>query len=123
MRYIHLSTFCLLTTLLVQTPDALRAQAYQTPPKPLADLVTVAPTPSVSVSGKGDYLLILERAANPTIAELSQPEFKLAGLRLNPATNGPSRTIHLTGLRLKKMPNGSEAAISGLPTPAQLGNR
>ena len=127
MRYIHLSTLCLLIAWLVQTPALLQAQSYQTPPKPLADLVTVAPTPAVSVSGKGDYLLILERAANPTIAELSQPEFKLAGLRLNPATNGPSRTIFLTGLRLKKMPTGrdagpSEVAISGLPSPAQLGN-
>ncbi len=122
MRYSLLSTGCLLLVLLGPTPDSLRAQSYQTPPKPLADLVTVPPTPAVSVSGKGDYLLILERAANPTIAELSQPELKLAGLRMNPATNGPSRTIFLTGLRLKKLPAGQEVAISGLPTTAQLGN-
>lgn len=122
MRYSLLSTICLLLVLLGQTPDSLRAQSYQTPPKPLADLVTVAPTPAVSVSGKADYLLILERAANPTIAELSQPELKLAGLRMNPATNGPSRTIFLTGLRLKKLPAGEEVALGGLPSPAQIGN-
>ena len=126
-RYSLLSTLCLGTAVFMTTAEALRAQSYQTPPKPLADLVTAPPTPAVSVSGKGDYLLILERAANPTIAELSQPELKLAGLRLNPATNGPSRVIFLTGLRLKKMPVGRnagsvETAISGLPTPAQLGN-
>lgn len=122
MRYSYFFTFCLLIASLMQAPDALQAQSYQTPPKPLADLVTVPPTPAVSVSGKGDYLLILERAANPTIAELSQPELKLAGLRMNPATNGPSRTIFLTGLRLKKLPVGQEVALSGLPSPAQLGN-
>jgi dipeptidyl aminopeptidase/acylaminoacyl peptidase len=97
---------------------ALHAQdalTYQTPPKPLADLVTVPPTPGVSLSDRGDYLLILERAANPTIAELSQPELRLAGTRLNPATNGPSRATYLTGLKLKKLPAGTEIAIQGLP--------
>lgn len=113
------STICLLV---IALPAIVQAQSYQTPPKPLADLVTVPPTPSVSVSGKGDYLLILERAANPTIAELSQPELRLAGVRLNPATNGPSRAPFLTGLKLKKLPAGQEMGISGLPNPAQLGN-
>ncbi len=93
---------------------------YQTPPKALADLVTVLPTPSVSVSGKGDYLLLMERAAAPTIAELSQPELKLAGLRLNPASNGPSRQSFIRGLKLKKLTGavspGEEITVSGLPT-------
>ena len=92
---------------------------YQTPPKALADLVTVAPTPSVSVSGKGEYLLLIERAANPTIAELSQPELKLAGLRLNPAGNGPSRQSYIMGLKIKKLTSTGttqETPITGLPT-------
>ncbi len=96
------------------------AATYQTPPKALADLVTVAPTPGVSVDSKGQYMVILERAANPTIAELSQPELRLAGVRLNPATNGPSRASYLTGLKLKKLPNGTETAVTGLPAEAQL---
>lgn len=126
MRY-NLLAVLGLTLTFWQTATLGWAQSYQTPPKPLADLVTVPPTPGVSVSGKGDYLLILERAANPTIAELSQPELRLAGVRLNPATNGPSRTVFLTGLKLKKLPNGqgagsTETAISGMPSPAQLGN-
>ncbi|MCU0352277.1 MAG: prolyl oligopeptidase family serine peptidase [Cytophagales bacterium] len=100
--------------------SAQDALTYQTPPKPLADLVNVPPTPGVSVNGRGDYLLILERAANPTIAELSQPELRLAGLRLNPANNGPSRATYLTGLKLKKLPNGTETPVSGLPANAQL---
>ena len=43
------------------TAHAQNATAYQTPPKPLADLVTVPPTPGVSVTAKGDVLLILEQ--------------------------------------------------------------
>ncbi|GAA4408292.1 S9 family peptidase [Nibrella viscosa] len=102
---------------------ALQAQdaaGYQTPPKALADLVNVPPTPTVSVTSKGDYLLIMERAANPTIAELSQPELRLAGLRINPANNGPSRVSYINGLTLKKLSGKDEVAIKGLPAEPRI---
>ncbi|MFD2570737.1 prolyl oligopeptidase family serine peptidase [Spirosoma soli] len=91
------------------------APTYQTPPKALADLVTVPPTPGVSVRSKGDVLLILEQAAAPTIAELSQPELKLAGLRMNPANNGPSRARYITNLKIKKIAGKDEIEVKGLP--------
>ena len=54
------------------------------------------PTPTVSVNGKGTWMLLMERnTATTTIAELSEPEYRLAGLRLNPATNGPSRAVYI----------------------------
>ena len=96
------------------------APAYQTPPKALADLVTVPPTPNVSMSGKGDMMLILEQASAPGIAELAQPELKLAGLRLNPANNGPTRARYVTGLKLKKLTDKDEKSIAGLPEPALI---
>jgi dipeptidyl aminopeptidase/acylaminoacyl peptidase len=95
--------------------NAQDAPSYQTPPKALADLVTAPLTPSVSMSAKGDRMLILEQAAAPGIAELAQPELKLAGLRLNPANNGPSRARYITGLKLKKLTDKDEKAIAGLP--------
>ena len=100
------------------TARAQNATAYQIPPKPLADLVTVAPTPGVSVTDNGEVMLILEQASAPTIAELAQPELKLAGLRLNPANNGPSRARYVTGLKLKRIgrgASGDETPVSGLP--------
>ncbi|GAB3571547.1 S9 family peptidase [Spirosoma luteolum] len=107
----------LTSTVLVRAQDAT---SYQTPPKALADLVTAPPTPGVSVSSKGDMMLIMEQASAPSIAELAQPELKLAGLRLNPATNGPSRARYITGLKLKRLPAGSEVAVTGLPASPQL---
>ncbi|WP_425576716.1 S9 family peptidase [Nibrella saemangeumensis] len=112
----------LLVGLLLSAP-ALQAQdaaGYQTPPKALADLVNVPPTPTVSVTSKGDYLLIMERAANPTIAELSQPELRLAGLRINPANNGPSRVSYINGLKLKKLSGKEEVAIKGMPAEPRI---
>ncbi|GAB3032638.1 S9 family peptidase [Spirosoma pulveris] len=95
--------------------QAQDVSGYQTPPKALADLVTAPLTPTVSMSAKGDMMLILEQAAAPGIDELAQPELKLAGLRLNPANNGPSRARYITGLKLKKLTDKDEKAIAGLP--------
>ncbi|MBD2702884.1 S9 family peptidase [Spirosoma sp. BT702] len=96
------------------------AATYQTPPKVLADLVTVPLTPNVSMSAKGDMMVLLEQAAVPSIDELSQPELKLAGLRLNPANTGPSRARYVTGLKLRKLTDKDEKAITGLPASPQI---
>ncbi len=95
---------------------------YQTPPKPLADLVLAPPTPTVSVDSKGQWLLISERnTATTTIAELSEPELRLAGLRLNPATSGPSRAVYVNNLKLRKVSaSASDIQITGLPANAKL---
>ncbi len=103
---------------------AQNTTGYQMPPKPLADLVLAAPTPTVSVDSKSQYMLIMERnTATSTVAELSQPELRLAGLRINPATNGPSRAAYINNLKLKKVAaDAPEIAVMGLPANAQISN-
>ena len=56
----------------------------------------------------------------PTIAELAQPELRLAGLRLNPRTNGPSRVSYALGMSLKRLPGGAETPVQGLPAQARI---
>jgi hypothetical protein len=72
-------------------PAAADPAGYQTPIKAVADLVNVPPTPAASLSPDGRTLLLSQQATLPSIAEVSQPELRLAGLRINPRTNGPSR--------------------------------
>ena len=93
---------------------------YQTPPKPLADLVNAQPTPSVSVNAKGTLMLIIERSDLPSIADLAQPELKLAGLRLNPLTNGGSRQSYALNFKIKKLSDNSETQVTGLPDNPKL---
>ena len=71
---------------------------YRMPPKAIADLVDAPLPPSVSVSPNQDWLLLMEMPSLPPISELAQPELKLAGLRINPRTNGPSRSYYSTKL-------------------------
>ena len=97
---------------------------YQEPPKAIVDLVDTRPTPSVVVSRKDkegkQWLLIRDISGLPTIADLAQPELRLAGLRINPRTNGPSRGRYITALRLKALPGGTEKKVAGLPANAKI---
>src|ERR1700678_4413409 len=97
---------------------------YQEPPKGIIELVDVRPTPSVEVSPgdrpAGRWLLIEAISGLPLIADLAQPELRLAGLRFNPRTNGPSRGRYMTALSLKALPDGDEKPVAGLPAPAKI---
>ena len=75
---------------------------YQRPPKAIADLLEAPPTPLVLVSPEVEKrprtLLIEQPGGLLTIADLAQPELRLAGLRFNPRTNGPSRLPYVVAL-------------------------
>jgi dipeptidyl aminopeptidase/acylaminoacyl peptidase len=79
----------------------LAQQGYRQPPAPIADILDAPQTPAVFVSPDRSWLLLAERASLPSIAELSEPELRLAGLRINPRTGGRSRDVSGTGLRLR----------------------
>ncbi|GAC1378839.1 MAG: prolyl oligopeptidase family serine peptidase [Hymenobacter sp.] len=112
----------LLSVALLFVAAASEAQdfPYQTPPQAIQDLLLAPPTPRVSLSGDGRTLVLLPVQDFPTVAELAQPELRLAGLRFNPRTNGPSRVSYAVGIKLKKLPNGPEIEAKGLPAPARI---
>lgn len=95
---------------------------YQRPPATIASIIEAPSTPSVSISAKGDWMLLLESPGYPSIEEVSAPESRLAGMRINPATNGPSRSSYYNNLKLKKVSNADEFQVKGLPQQAQLSN-
>ncbi|MEM9487625.1 MAG: S9 family peptidase, partial [Myxococcota bacterium] len=93
---------------------------YRMPPQALARLIDRQPTPSVSISPDNRWVLILDRPNLPDIAEMAQAELRLAGRRINPATNGPSRTRYLSGLRMMNVSTKKERRVTGLPRGARI---
>ena len=97
---------------------------YQKPPQAIVDLVDTRPTPNVEISPRdstgAQWLLIESFSGLPTVADLAQPELRLAGLRFNPRTNGPSRGRYITSLMLQALPNGEAKPISGMPPDAKI---
>ncbi|MXP39060.1 prolyl oligopeptidase family serine peptidase [Erythromicrobium ramosum] len=98
---------------------AAQEDGYQTPPAAVADIVTRAPSPNVSVSPAGDQLLLIQREALPPVADLAKPMEKLAGLRLDAATNDRHRTRSASGLTLQDIASGQTRAVA-LPAGADL---
>ncbi len=119
MKIAPLSSLLLGFVLLISL--AVSAQSsYQTPLAAIADLVNAPSTPAVTFSKDGSFMLVLERTESPSIEDLAQPELRIAGIRINPSTSGPSRMGGYTNLKIKKTATGEEIQVSGLPSPAKM---
>lgn len=103
-----------------QTDESLSDLDYQAPPQAIADMIEAPNTPGVIVNSKGSTMLLLEQPGYPSIAEVSQPELRIGGLRINPATNGGSRQSYYSGIRLKDIASGREYNMEGLPENARI---
>ncbi|MDP1844967.1 MAG: prolyl oligopeptidase family serine peptidase [Sediminibacterium sp.] len=120
MRKLNVIFACLLFS--ITTAVAQDAVSYQTPPKVIADLLLAKPTPNISLNSKAEWMLLSERNSYPTVEELGQPEFKVAGLRLNPNNFSLSRQNFLNNFILKRIKEGKEYKVSGLPANLLAGN-
>ncbi|RZL20639.1 MAG: S9 family peptidase, partial [Pedobacter sp.] len=98
------------------------AVTYQTPPKIMADLLLAKPTPGVSIDSKAEWILFSDRNPYPSIEELAMPEYKIAGMRINPNNYSPSRQTYVNSFSLKNIKTGKTSAIIGLPTTLYAGN-
>jgi len=96
--------------------------AYQRPPDAIAKLVEAPLTPFVSISPDKQWMLLLDRSDYPTIEQLSRPELRIAGLRINPENFGPSRSNYTIGLKAKRISDGQEFEIKNLPAAILLSN-
>jgi dipeptidyl aminopeptidase/acylaminoacyl peptidase len=125
MVFVALAISAAAPLLSAQTDASSTDLKYQLPPEVMVKLVDAVPPPAISLSpaqGTGPrMLLLLQGSSLPTIADLAEPELRLAGLRFNPKLGAPSRTRYATSLKLQSLPSpGSTAAphatdVTGLP--------
>lgn len=98
----------------------LQAQEpYRLPPQEIVDIVDAPPSPFTSLSPARDTLLLMHREALPPVAELARPMERLAGMRLDAATNGPHGPRSVVGLSLIDLESGAERTVD-LPADAGL---
>lgn len=95
---------------------------YQKPPASILELVDVERAPIVSVDSKKEQMLFYYRDAFKSLSDLSQPELRLAGLRINPKTNIASTTNYYTNIKYKKINKGDLQQIANLPIDARIAN-
>src|SRR5262245_23568652 len=91
--------------LVAATPEPLAADeptGYQKPPKEILDVLHAPQPPMVSLSPKRDRMLLIQFARYPEVADLAAPMLGLAGVRINPKSNGPHRMPRLVSIDLLK---------------------
>ncbi|MEQ9008708.1 MAG: S9 family peptidase, partial [Ekhidna sp.] len=93
---------------------------YQQPPAEIKELIDAPLAPWVRIDNKGENVVLLYRDAYKTIAELSEEELRLGGLRINPVTNIGSRTTFYNNIKVKKAFDADAKQVSGLPENARL---
>ena len=111
----------ILSVVVLATASALVSaqQGYQKPPKEIEDVLNAPAIPQTSISPAKDKIALLEPLRYPPISELAQPMLRLAGLRINPNTNGQHRQPYFIKLTLKNIRDGKETPVQ-LPPNAQI---
>jgi dipeptidyl aminopeptidase/acylaminoacyl peptidase len=105
--------------LLVISLTAVSQQGYRKPPQEVLDILNAPVTPTANVSPARDKMLLATGFRNPPLADLAQPMLRLAGLRINPNTNGPHRSTYFVALSLKQISTGADTKIE-LPPNAKI---
>src|SRR5215471_17417111 len=93
------------------------AEVYRKPPQNVLDILNAPVTPGLSLSPTREFAMQGAPVRNPPIAELSAPMLRLAGIRINPRTNGLHNTTFNTTLSLRRIPQGTEIRVDLPPNP------
>jgi dipeptidyl aminopeptidase/acylaminoacyl peptidase len=101
--------------------SASPANGWKSPPPPIVELLEAPPPPSVDLSPDARWMLLVERSALPSLAEVLRPWVGLAGVRIDVASSAAQRIGFSTGLTLRSLDDGSQQRIE-VPSGAQIGS-
>ncbi len=95
---------------------------YQKPDSLILTMADAKPAPTIRIQADASKAVLLYRNTYKSIEDLSVPEMKLAGLRINPATNSPSRMTFFNDIKILDIESGTESPVNGLPKNPALAN-
>ncbi len=102
-------------------PSIARGEAitYRQPPKAIADVYYAPALPTIFANPTRDTLAIVEPLRYPPIADLARPMLRIAGLRIDPRTNGIHHALAYTSLMLERVSDGKTTRVA-LPAGARI---
>jgi dipeptidyl aminopeptidase/acylaminoacyl peptidase len=109
-----------LISLAVSIPIAADQLPYQKPSKEVLDILNAPTLPTLSVNPTHTYATLSQAARFPSIAEVSEPMLRIAGIRIDPRTNGLHLAPHSISIEIVKLPEGTKVRLV-LPPNAQAG--
>jgi dipeptidyl aminopeptidase/acylaminoacyl peptidase len=115
----------LIVSVLITALSGVSAQEsvkYRMPPEEIVRIVDAPQADGISVSPDRKNIIMIKRPGLLTIEELSAEELRIAGLRINPLNNGPSRQTYNKGFRIMNIDGTDIREITGLPVNPALGS-
>lgn len=119
MQKIIVRIVLVLAATALMSVSALAQGSYKKPPKEILDVLNAPTTPSTSISPTRDKMALLTPLRYPPISELAQPMLRIAGLRINPNTNGQHRQPYSVSVTIKNVYDGKEMSVV-LPAGAKI---
>ena len=104
------------------TVNAQENITFQNPPKEILQLADAPMPPSYAVDRKAENAFLSYRSRYKTLEELSEVEYRLAGLRINPVTNINSREVFSEKITFFDLKTSKETTITGLPAQGRFSN-
>lgn len=95
---------------------------YMQPDSDILSLADYKPAPLIRMKYDASMAVLLYRNAYKSIEEMSAPEMKLGGIRVNPITKNSGRTSYYTGMKILDVKTGIQSEVTGLPENANLSN-
>ncbi|HEV8147265.1 MAG TPA: hypothetical protein VGP79_12825, partial [Bryobacteraceae bacterium] len=118
MRRALVVTAALMLVLVIALPIPGDQLVYQKPPKEVLDILEAPAPPNLSVNPTRTYALMSDAERYPSIADVSAPMLRLAGMRINPRTNGLHLAAHSRGLTIVRLADGAKIPVT-LPPNAK----
>ena len=94
---------------------------YQLPPQSIVDIVDVPPDPSIAMSADSQWIVMIERDSMPDVADLARRMVALAGMRIDPISNGRFQTDFNRGLLIRARDSMQSSRIP-IASPAKVGS-
>ncbi len=101
------------------SPASAKSAQYMRPPESIARALETPARPLAILNPTRDCIALLARPGMPTIAELAQPGLVLAGERIDPRNNGPSRYVAASAITFRRLPGGTARTVT-LPGGAKI---
>ncbi|HEY2431536.1 MAG TPA: prolyl oligopeptidase family serine peptidase [Vicinamibacterales bacterium] len=117
LRVAALLAALLAPVLVAQGPSRAEPLHYMQPPKNIVDAFDAEPLPQTIVSPNHQTIALISARQHPSIAELAQPMYRLAGVRISPRTNGPRLGGSVYAITLKTIATGADVKVTLPPEP------
>ena len=94
---------------------------YLEPPKEIMELMTATPLPETSFSNNYKMFAVVQRENSMNdIAYIAGPEYRIGGVRINPANFAATRLNFSNSIRLGSVATGKIVEVTGMPLNAQI---